>query len=368
MIKIWRLSFNPATEYFSFRHLWVLLPSLPLQLWNLRALEAVGNCIGHFISVDDGALRSTDKRMVKILVEVDIHAGLSEVLEIEWRGLLFTQRLDYLGIPFRCTRCRRTGHLRRDCTFVLGSLEEDISSDEALGDTVTQMVEESDTLDYPGLSSEDSPSVQDTTFVGKLKFFFPKLYFSLSSWERDHLNNILFPEQTVGNDLASEKTTLTEPVLSDMVGESIRNPAEVFPIGGDTTSLPSQLGRGDDSVIVSGYSESTVSDSVLDRMLTDLITPLAKASNPLPLTTFVGNVPLDRQVDLGVSEAPKLSGSSIVADPAWSRGLGFEVSPIKTRSARRKAGACSYTPDNLPVTSSDQRALRGMKSLARDKP
>jgi hypothetical protein len=49
MLKRWRLSFNPATEYFSFRHIWVLLPSLPLQLWNAKALEVVGNSIGHFL-------------------------------------------------------------------------------------------------------------------------------------------------------------------------------------------------------------------------------------------------------------------------------------------------------------------------------
>jgi hypothetical protein len=32
MLKRWRLSFNPSTEHFSYRHLWVLLPGLPLQL------------------------------------------------------------------------------------------------------------------------------------------------------------------------------------------------------------------------------------------------------------------------------------------------------------------------------------------------
>jgi hypothetical protein len=42
MIKMWRLSFNPETEYFSFRHMWVLLPSLPLQLWNLKLWRLLG--------------------------------------------------------------------------------------------------------------------------------------------------------------------------------------------------------------------------------------------------------------------------------------------------------------------------------------
>jgi len=31
MIKRWCLAFNPESEYFHFRHLWILLPGLPLQ-------------------------------------------------------------------------------------------------------------------------------------------------------------------------------------------------------------------------------------------------------------------------------------------------------------------------------------------------
>jgi len=110
MIKRWRFGFNPTTEYFSFPHLWVLLPNLPLQFSNHRVLKVIGNCLGHFIGVDEDVLLTSDKRMAKILVEVDTHAGLSEVLEIEWRDLSFMQRLDYLGLPFRCSRCRRTWH------------------------------------------------------------------------------------------------------------------------------------------------------------------------------------------------------------------------------------------------------------------
>jgi len=52
MLKRWCLSFNPSSEYFSFRHVWVLLPSLPLQLWNLKAMEAVGNSLGRFLKIE----------------------------------------------------------------------------------------------------------------------------------------------------------------------------------------------------------------------------------------------------------------------------------------------------------------------------
>jgi hypothetical protein len=65
------------------------------------------------------------------------------------------------------------------------------------------------------------------------------------------------------------------------------------------------------------------------------------------------------------SESQGLSSSS-TTDPAWSRGLGFEVSPLKTRSARRKAGA-TLKPLSTTTTTSDLGALRGLKSLARAK-
>jgi len=47
MLKRWRLDFNPDTDYFTHRHLWVLLPGLPLHLWNEGALRAIGNSLGN---------------------------------------------------------------------------------------------------------------------------------------------------------------------------------------------------------------------------------------------------------------------------------------------------------------------------------
>jgi hypothetical protein len=58
--------------------------------------------------------------MARVLVELDLHAGLMESLELEWCGQVMVQRLDYQGLPFRCNSCRRTGHLRNDCPFSTG--------------------------------------------------------------------------------------------------------------------------------------------------------------------------------------------------------------------------------------------------------
>jgi hypothetical protein len=42
MMKRWRTGFDPATNYFSFRHVWVLLPGLPLNIWNKKELTLSG--------------------------------------------------------------------------------------------------------------------------------------------------------------------------------------------------------------------------------------------------------------------------------------------------------------------------------------
>jgi hypothetical protein len=44
---------------------------LPLYLWNVKALEAIGNVLGKFIKVDEEALQAADKKMCKVLVEID---------------------------------------------------------------------------------------------------------------------------------------------------------------------------------------------------------------------------------------------------------------------------------------------------------
>jgi hypothetical protein len=156
-----------------------------------KALAAIGNELGRFICLDDSLLKGSDRKMARILVELDVHAGLPETLDIIWRGRTVTQCLDYLGIPFRCTSCHRTGHLWRDCT---GEPKE----------------EESKASYLRKLSQEDSPGVDSflwrlmdlwtlvtgqssplDTLTGKLKQHCPTFYYTLTSWERNFWTHLL---------------------------------------------------------------------------------------------------------------------------------------------------------------------------------
>jgi hypothetical protein len=86
MLKCWRIAFNLDTNYFHFRHLWVLLPGLPLYLWNEGDFRAIGDTLGKFIAFDSKILSAPVWKMGRVLVEMDICCGLPETLEIEWRG------------------------------------------------------------------------------------------------------------------------------------------------------------------------------------------------------------------------------------------------------------------------------------------
>ena len=59
----------------------------------------VGNELGKFHFVEDDFLHREDKWMARILVEIDIHVGLMQEVELEWQGQVYFQPLNYWGIP-----------------------------------------------------------------------------------------------------------------------------------------------------------------------------------------------------------------------------------------------------------------------------
>jgi hypothetical protein len=192
MLKRWHTAFDPTIEYVSHRHIWVLLPDLPLNLWNRTALKAIGNLLGRFLKVDEACRLSSDKRLAQILVELDLHVGLMKVIEFEWCGLVLEQRLDYLGLPFQCTLCHRTRHLRKD---FFGSCEpsvEEEASEPGFKDSL-YMDEEpeglGDSVNTEYLSTVTPQEVDIDSLLGKLQFYCPRFFHKLSLWERDFLLN-----------------------------------------------------------------------------------------------------------------------------------------------------------------------------------
>jgi hypothetical protein len=374
MLKRWRLGFNPTSEFFSHRHIWVLLPGLPLQLWNQRAFEHIGASLGRFLRVDSTSLEASDRRMAKIYVEIDIQAGLPEVLEIDWRNQLFSQRLDYLGIPFRCSFCRRTGHLRRDCSkFPPPDVDLDPAEETFFNGYISSP--EQPAKEIPGQGGADTYS--SDTLVGKIQNFCPSLYCTLSARDRLYIIEqadfilppvppISLPAQSASSTLPSTRLPISpEPIAPVNTSSTLPPPFS----NRDSETVPiSATDLSQDSITLAGYTEPSHSTSQLENLLQEDNPTTTLPFDSIPLQSYNGktivhpsSLPADQPSSSFVHPSP-------VLDPTWSKGIGLELSPLKTRSARKKTltGLSSTTPDSTTSVPT-HGALRDLKALARGK-
>ena len=65
------------------RHMWVLLLGLPFVFWNKEVVVAIGNYIGRFLYLEEHMLFGVDKRVGRIVVEIDMQKGLLEKIDID---------------------------------------------------------------------------------------------------------------------------------------------------------------------------------------------------------------------------------------------------------------------------------------------
>jgi hypothetical protein len=81
---------------------------------------------------------------------------------------------------------------------------------------------------------------------------------------------------------------------------------------------------------------------------------------------YLGNSILNPSDSMGESSNSLPQIASVGKEFAWSRGIGIDYSPIKTRSARKKANV--EVPSTTDSTlSTDSGALRAVKAPARAK-
>ena len=82
-----------------------------LELWLKEVLKVVTNKLGKFIALDKDFVFVEDKRMFRVLVDLDLTEALQVDIEINWQYGNFIQPLDYWKFPFWCLFCRGIGHI-----------------------------------------------------------------------------------------------------------------------------------------------------------------------------------------------------------------------------------------------------------------
>jgi len=214
------------------------------------------------------------------------------------------------------------------------------------------------------MDSTDRQIILSSPLTGKLKHMCPTLYFTLTSWERHHLDTIVIaglgPQQTISSSSLFSPAPLpyvvvepfkacspTPPLL--LIFENSSHPPSQD-IGGDLTDSTSNLPFGlvnlsttslclinTSQVRSASLFSSTPTQGVDNIGITHLNPSTVEMLHLVPLPTYLSKSPIIDNQDTPSTSHCDFSADSTKKDFSWSRGLGLETSPIKTRSARRKA-------------------------------
>jgi len=301
-----------------------------------------------------------------VLVEMDITAGLPETLEIEWRGRKLLQNLDYLGLPFRCNQCRKTGHLHRDCP---GKSWSESSDDDKLQLNPPAYLTVDPSLAYldtpPGPPSPPSPG-QPVSLTSKIYKLCPSLYYTLIAAEKETINLLHWSSVPSPSMPEDEIPQPTLPVASSLESTQSLSTNPILPSPSSQLTLQScSTGPTDPFVLLSGYRQPEENeDSLLAALSSSTLAQfLPDSASQLPI--FRGKEHIAPSTDAGTSSSHQ--ARTLDKSFAWSRGIGVELSPLQTRSARKKKDCLSTKLTVLVVSTQDGKALRAMKAIARSK-
>ena len=116
LLKPWSPLFDASRERVDVLPIWVRLPALPLHFWDLYHFRRIGEILASFLEADLSFLETKEKKVARILVNINLREGLAESINLEWGPMIIPQILDYENVLFRCRRCHVYGHPASACS------------------------------------------------------------------------------------------------------------------------------------------------------------------------------------------------------------------------------------------------------------
>jgi hypothetical protein len=75
----------------------MLLPDFPIEFWSVRIFEVVANSVGSFVFFDEKSLHWNNKRLMWVLVDLDLSKGLPELSTSPLGTHIFASQLIFGG-------------------------------------------------------------------------------------------------------------------------------------------------------------------------------------------------------------------------------------------------------------------------------
>jgi len=119
MLKVMPRCFRFGDEEVTKFPVWIQLPDLPLDCWNVRALSKITSRIGKPISTDKMTRTKERLSFARVMVEVDASKEPVKSVEISLpTGVVYHQTVVYEFMPKYCIKCKTCGHGEEDCKKV----------------------------------------------------------------------------------------------------------------------------------------------------------------------------------------------------------------------------------------------------------
>lgn len=110
----WTPEFDPSFET-PIVAIWCNLPALPIHLYDVNALFAIGRLFGNPIQLDRATATRSRYSFARMCVEIDITKPPPETITLDLAGIQISQRVAWDKLPLYCTDCKHVGHSQESC-------------------------------------------------------------------------------------------------------------------------------------------------------------------------------------------------------------------------------------------------------------
>jgi hypothetical protein len=110
-VKEWSPNFHPASDTIEKVAVWVRISGLPIEYYDSKVLNFIGNRVGKTMKVDKNTLTQERGKYARLCVQVDLTKPLLAMFTIKGRKY----NIEYEGLHMLCLTCGKFGHYKDGC-------------------------------------------------------------------------------------------------------------------------------------------------------------------------------------------------------------------------------------------------------------